>query len=80
MNPKLLNPELLPYAEHWLANLTFDLSRYAVFAISVWFVIWVVLRHVLRNRKLRQDTPPVRQLATEFLEHRAFNMTRTPWL
>lgn len=62
-----MTPDIFAYAEHWFGNLTVDLSRYAVFAVSVWFVIWVVLRRPLRNRKLREATPPTRQLITEFV-------------
>src|SRR4029453_161301 len=41
-------------------------TRYAVFAIAVWLMLWVVLSGVLRARKIREATPPPRQLATEF--------------
>ena len=61
-----LNPSLAVYAQHWLGNLSYDLSRYAVFAIGVWFVLWVVLRIPMAGRKLRPDTPEPRQLVTEF--------------
>src|SRR4051812_29523352 len=53
---------------HWWLNGVFhDSRRYAVFAIAVWFLLWVVLRHVLRARKIREESPPARQLAFEFL-------------
>ncbi len=57
---------LTAYAQQWLSNLSYDLSRYALFAIAVWLVIWVLLRHPLRHRKLRETTPAARQLVTEF--------------
>jgi sterol desaturase/sphingolipid hydroxylase (fatty acid hydroxylase superfamily) len=51
----------------WVSNVLVDLRRYAIFAIAVWFVLWVALRLPLRARKIREVTPPARQLATEFL-------------
>jgi sterol desaturase/sphingolipid hydroxylase (fatty acid hydroxylase superfamily) len=53
-------------AGQWLSNMTHDISRYAIFAVGVWLVLWVLLAPVLRGRKIRPDTPPGRQLATEF--------------
>lgn len=54
-------------AHQWTGNIVGDLRRYVVFAVSVWFVIWVVLAGVLRARKIREATPPRSQLETEFL-------------
>lgn len=54
------------FAEHWIGNLSYDLSRYAMFAVAVWLTIWVILRRPLRNHKLREVTPPARQLLVEF--------------
>ena len=54
------------FADRWLSSLTTDLSRYALFAIGVWLVLWVLLAGVLAPRKLRTDRPPARQLLTEF--------------
>ena len=34
----------------------------AIFAIAVWLTLWVVLARVLRGRKIREETPPARQL------------------
>jgi sterol desaturase/sphingolipid hydroxylase (fatty acid hydroxylase superfamily) len=51
----------------WLGNMVADLRRYVIFAIAVWLVLWVVLKGVLRLRRIRGETPPGRQLATEFL-------------
>ncbi len=62
----ILNPTLTAYAERWLGNLAVDVGRYAVFAIAVWFVIWVLLRSPLAHRKIRAETPEPRQLITEF--------------
>lgn len=50
----------------WLYSLFRDLSRYAIFAAAIWLVLWVVLARPLRSRKIRPDTPPARQLLTEF--------------
>jgi len=60
------DPTLTTYAQHWLGNIVYDLSRYAAFAITVWFVLWVLLRAPMASRKLRADTPEPRQLVTEF--------------
>ena len=51
----------------WLGELTPTLTRYAFFAIGVWLALWVMLAGLLRNRKIREASPPPRQLLTEFL-------------
>lgn len=51
----------------WLHGTLNDLRRYVVFAVSVWFVLWVALAAVLRGRKVREATPDRRQLEAEFL-------------
>ncbi len=51
----------------WIANLTVDLRRYAMFAVGVWAVLWVGLAPALRRRKLRADRPSWRQMALEFV-------------
>jgi hypothetical protein len=61
-----LSPTVAAYAQHWIANLTYDLSRYAMFAIAVWLVICVLLRVPLARRKLRETSPAARQLIVEF--------------
>lgn len=53
-------------AQIWLGNITVDLRRYIIFAVAVWLALWVVLKGVLRLRKIRDDTPPARQLTQEF--------------
>ena len=55
------------FAGQWLGFLNTDMTRYAVFAIGVWFVLWVALKPVLAGRKIRETTPPLRQLALEVL-------------
>ena len=60
-------PPLIADLGHiWLRELSPTLTRYVVFAVAVWFALWVVLRGVLQARKIRPDNPPVRQLLTEF--------------
>jgi sterol desaturase/sphingolipid hydroxylase (fatty acid hydroxylase superfamily) len=51
----------------WLNGLAHDGRRYAIFAVAVWFTLWVVLARVLRGRKIREETPPARQLVVELL-------------
>ena len=57
---------LTDLAGQWLLNMRSDLERYALFAIGVWVVLWVCLAGVVRGRKIRTETPPARQLVTEF--------------
>jgi sterol desaturase/sphingolipid hydroxylase (fatty acid hydroxylase superfamily) len=52
---------------HWLSSVQHDTARYAIFAIGTWFLIWVVLAYPLRNRKIRTNSPPLKQMAIEFL-------------
>jgi sterol desaturase/sphingolipid hydroxylase (fatty acid hydroxylase superfamily)/uncharacterized protein (DUF2147 family) len=58
---------LVVAGERWLHHAQVDLTRYVVFAVGVWLVLWIVLRGVMRGRKIRDASPPARQLATEFL-------------
>jgi hypothetical protein len=51
-------------AQHWLMFLTHDMTRYAEFAIGVWLVLWIALAGLLRGRKIRETTPPAKQLVT----------------
>jgi sterol desaturase/sphingolipid hydroxylase (fatty acid hydroxylase superfamily) len=51
---------------HWLRNAQTDLVRYAVFAIGIWFLIWIVLAKPLAARKIRPNAPPAIQLFKEF--------------
>ena len=57
---------LPPILLQWIANMTTDVSRYVIFAFAVWLVLWVGLAGVLRDRKVRAETPPARQLLVEF--------------
>lgn len=54
-------------AGRWLGSMGMDVARYVVFAVGVWLVLWVALKGALRARKIRDDVPPWRQLAVEFL-------------
>lgn len=58
---------LAEFGRQWLENAETDLSRYVIFAISVWLVLWVLLAPILRGRKIRQTSPPAKQMALEFL-------------
>jgi sterol desaturase/sphingolipid hydroxylase (fatty acid hydroxylase superfamily) len=53
--------------DQWLRDMATDTTRYAIFAVGTWLVIWVALAGVLRRRKIRPDTPGARQLVIEFL-------------
>lgn len=58
---------LLDVAHIWWAEIVPTVTRYVVFATGVWFALWVVLAAALRARKIREASPPPRQLVTEFL-------------
>jgi Delta7-sterol 5-desaturase len=58
--------DLTTYAQQWLENLSTDLSRYVVFAIGVWLLLWVLLAQPLAARKIRPKRPDARQLLLEF--------------
>lgn len=60
------DPTLAAYVDRWIGNVSFDLAGYAAFAITLWFVMWIVLRVPMASRKIRRATPVARQLATEF--------------
>lgn len=61
-----MSDALLMLAHMWWRELEPTLTRYALFAIAVWLVLWILLAGVLRGRKIREATPPPRQLAKEF--------------
>ena len=54
------------FANQWLTNVGTDLTRYVIFAVAVWFTLWIVLKHPLAGRKIRPDTPKPKQLLLEF--------------
>lgn len=53
--------------ESWLRATQQDVTRYVVFSVGVWFVLWIVLAVPLAGRKIRAERPPARQLLIEFL-------------
>lgn len=52
-------------ARIWLRELEPTLSRYLIFTVGVWLVLWVLIRPLIAARKIREETPPARQLLTE---------------
>jgi sterol desaturase/sphingolipid hydroxylase (fatty acid hydroxylase superfamily) len=58
--------DLYAFAGQWLENMATDLSRYVIFAVSVWLALWVALARVLGGRKIRAEKPPAGQLRSEF--------------
>jgi sterol desaturase/sphingolipid hydroxylase (fatty acid hydroxylase superfamily) len=52
-------------AHLWMGEITPTLTRYIIFTVAVWFGLWVVLAGVLRARKIREASPPGRQLIGE---------------
>lgn len=61
-----MHTTLSDIGQWWLNGIVHDARRYAIFAIAVWFTLWVALARVLRSRKVREETPPTRQLLVEF--------------
>ena len=49
--------DIAAFATQWLMNVQTDLTRYVVFAVSVWLVLWIALARPLAGRKIRPDTP-----------------------
>jgi sterol desaturase/sphingolipid hydroxylase (fatty acid hydroxylase superfamily)/uncharacterized protein (DUF2147 family) len=58
---------LTVFTHEWLESLITDLSRYVIFAVGVWFVLWIVLARPLAARKIRPQRPGFRQLLVEFV-------------
>ena len=65
-NGGLPNVHVEELARGWLFLLSGDLSRYAIFAVATWFLLWIVLAQPAGRRRLRADRPPARQLVVEF--------------
>lgn len=59
--------DLFNIAHVWLGEATSNFRRYAIFAVAVWFILWVLLAQVLHGRRIRAETPAPRQLVLEFL-------------
>jgi len=53
-------------AQNWAQDVIFTLRQYSVYAVSLWFGLWVLLRAPLAARKIRDRSPPNRQLLREF--------------
>lgn len=51
----------------WLRELEPTLTRYAIFTLGVWLALWVVLAPFLKSRKIREESPPPRQMLTELM-------------
>jgi sterol desaturase/sphingolipid hydroxylase (fatty acid hydroxylase superfamily) len=62
-----MEAQLIETAKWWLGAMKTDVTRYVMFAVAVWLVLWVIFRAALRGRKIRPDTPPPRQMVVEFL-------------
>ena len=62
-----MHTSLADIGQMWVNGVLHDGRRYAIFAIAVWFTLWIVLSRLLRPRKIREATPPIRQLGVEFL-------------
>jgi Delta7-sterol 5-desaturase len=58
--------DIAAFTTQWLMNVQTDLTRYVVFAVSVWVVLWIALARPLAGRKIRPDTPKLRQMLIEF--------------
>jgi sterol desaturase/sphingolipid hydroxylase (fatty acid hydroxylase superfamily) len=62
-----VEPVLSDIAHTFIRELEPTLTRYILFAGAVWLALWVVLAPLLQARKIRDSSPPARQLLTEFL-------------
>lgn len=60
-------PFLSDVGHLWLRELEPTLTRYAVFTLAVWLLLWVVLRPLIAARKIREESPPPRQMLTELM-------------
>ena len=49
----------------WLDNARYFATFYLAFTVGLWFLIWVVLAPWLRERKIRSESPGLRQMASE---------------
>jgi len=51
----------------WLGNMTTDVQRYVIFAVSVWLILYVVLGLALKRRRIHAKHASWRQMGVEFL-------------
>jgi sterol desaturase/sphingolipid hydroxylase (fatty acid hydroxylase superfamily) len=63
---KEANMNVAAFVEQWFQNVGTDLTRYVVFAVGVWFVLWIALAKPLAGRKIRPDSPRAKQMLVEF--------------
>jgi sterol desaturase/sphingolipid hydroxylase (fatty acid hydroxylase superfamily) len=57
---------LMAMADNWVNNAAGEAVRYALVAVAVWLTV-TVLAHATQNRKIREASPPPKQLLMEFL-------------
>lgn len=62
-----MNTWLHDLGQSWMMNAVIDTRRYVIFAVLTWAVLWVALKAPLQGRKIREASPPPRQMAVEFL-------------
>jgi sterol desaturase/sphingolipid hydroxylase (fatty acid hydroxylase superfamily) len=55
------------FAQAWTSEVAASLRQYLTYAVGVWLVLWVILSIPLKARKIREDSPPPRQLARELV-------------
>lgn len=61
-----MNQLLMDLSQLWIRKMTLDLRQFATFALSAWLLLSVVLAGIVRARKIRPESPPFRQLVSEF--------------
>src|SRR5262249_28502655 len=66
LQPKEAAMDITAFATQWLMNVQTDLTRYVIFPVGVWFVLWIALARPLAGRKIRPDTPKPKQMLIEF--------------
>jgi sterol desaturase/sphingolipid hydroxylase (fatty acid hydroxylase superfamily) len=64
-DPQTLLPIAADIGRHWLMGIQNDLTRYILAAPLAWLVICVLLAPLLKNRKIRPDNPPAKQMLVE---------------
>jgi len=64
---ELLNWFIDAVAQRAPISLKIEMVRYLTGSVGVFLVVWVLLGHALRNRKIRKPTPRARQIRRELL-------------
>lgn len=62
-----MGPWIAQIDQVWLASLSRETARYAIFAVATWALLWVVLKAPLRRRKIREQSPAASQMLVEFV-------------